>query len=317
MRSTHLRHVLVAAAAGAALLMTACGSDGATQAAGSRSGAKESAIPALTVNATIRAVLPKKYQDGGVLIVGTPQNNAPVINKNAAGGALEGIAPDVATALGQVLGVKFEFRDVQFPGVIPGLQSHKFDVSMGFLADTKKRQEVLTFADLIVNKSGFIVKKGNPTNFTDLPDACGHKLGGLQGGQQVAKMQAADAACRSAGKPGVEVKQYTSPSDALAQVQSGAIDSYMGPKLALQNTAETAGGGNVFAVLPPAYPDNPFGIAMAKDNVGLDQAILAAMKELKNNGTYDLILKKYGAEEYALRPDQVVINGAGTPAFTG
>ena len=317
MRSTHLRHMLVAAAAGTVLLMTACGNGGGTPVAGSPSDAKKSAAPALTVNAAIRALLPKKFQDGGVVVVGTPQNNAPVINKDAASGRLEGIAPEVATALGQLLGVKFDFQDVQFPGVIPGLQSHKFDVSMGFLADTKKRQEVLTFVDLLVNKSGFIVKKGNPTGFTDLPEACGHKLGGLQGGQQVARMQAADTACRSAGKPGVEVKQYASPSDALAQVQSGVIDGYMGPKLALQDTAETAGGGNVFAVLSPAYPDNPFGIATAKDNGGLDQAILAAMKEIKTNGAYDRILTRYGAGEYALRPDQVVINGAGTSAFTG
>jgi polar amino acid transport system substrate-binding protein len=315
MRSIHLRHVMVAVAAGAALLTTACGDGGATPAAGSPSGASGSVAPALTVNAAIRALLPKTYQDKGVVVVGTPQNNAPMINKDSASGNLEGIAPEVAAALGQLLGVKFEFQDVQFPGVIPGLQSHKFDVSMGFLADTKQRQEVLTFVDLVTNKSGFIVKKGNPTRFTDLPEACGHKLGGLQGGQQVARMQAADAACRSAGKPGVEVKQYTSPSDALAQVQSAVIDAYMGPKLSLQDTAKTAGGGNVFAVLAPAYPDNPYGIAMAKDNGGLDQAILAAMKELKSNGAYERILKKYSAEEYGLRPDQVVINGAGTPAF--
>jgi polar amino acid transport system substrate-binding protein len=316
MRSIYLRHVMAAAAVGTALLLTACGNGDATSAADNPSDAKDAAAPALKVNASIRALLPKKYQDSGVVVVGTPQNNAPVINKDAGSGQLEGIAPEVAAALGQLLGVKFDFQEVQFPGVIPGLQSGKFDVSMGFLADTKKRQQVLTFVDLITNKSGFIVKKGNPTDFSDLPDACGHKLGGLQGGQQVARMQDADAACKAAGKKGLVIKQYTSPSDALAQVQSGVIDGYMGPKLAAQYTAKTAGGGNVFEVLPPAYPDNPFGIAMAKDSKGLDKAILAAMKELKTTGAYDRILKKYDAADYALRPDQVVINGAGTPAFT-
>ena len=54
-----------------------------------------------------------------------------------------------------------------------------------------------------------------------------------------------------------------------------------------------------FKLVGAAYAAAPYGLAMAKGN-GLDTAVLAALKVLMKNGTYQAIFNKWGLKSAAI-----------------
>lgn len=259
-------------------------------------------------------MLPTEIQEAGVIEIGTPLNNAPMIFLNAAGEPT-GAAFEVANALGAVLGVEVEFTELAFPGVIPGLQTTDFDLSMGVIGDTAERQQLLDFVDLMKNDSGLLVAKGNPEEVTDLTSLCGATVGTLAGALQIALVQDASATCEADGDDPITVNEYASGTDGQAQVASGRIAAYIAPFVSIAYTAKTAADGGTFEVTEARYPSNPWAIAMTKDRGTLADAVLGAMAEIVENGTYGDILAGYDVDDAALSSDQVLINGAGTAAF--
>jgi polar amino acid transport system substrate-binding protein len=96
----------------------------------------------------------------GKIVVGTATGYYPfeMADKD---GKLVGYDIDVANALGKELGVKVEFQNYAFSGLIPALQAHKVDLVIAGMTSTEKRKEVVDFSDtyftsgqaLLVNKN--------------------------------------------------------------------------------------------------------------------------------------------------------------------
>jgi polar amino acid transport system substrate-binding protein len=96
----------------------------------------------------------------GKIVVGTATGYYPfeMADKD---GKLVGYDIDVANALGKELGVKVEFQNYAFSGLIPALQAKKVDVVIAGMTITDKRKEVVDFSDsyftsgqaLLVNKN--------------------------------------------------------------------------------------------------------------------------------------------------------------------
>lgn len=270
---------------------------------------------ATAADSEIRDMLPEDIRKDGVLTVGTPFGNPPAIFVDEAGEPT-GIAHDLGQEIGALMGVDVEWRELQFSGVISGLQSGNFDISMGVIGDTPERQEILDFVDLMVNESVLLVVNGNPAGITELRDACGESIGVLAGSLQIERLAEASEDCSAAGESPIDVLEYASASDAQAQVQAGRVAAYFAPYLTLNHTANVAGGGNVFELADGSYPDNPWAIGMQKDRGELADALQRALLRLVENGTYAEILSKYDSPHAALAEEQVLINGAGSDAFT-
>jgi polar amino acid transport system substrate-binding protein len=303
---THQRSLAIGMVAlAASAVLTGC--------AGSTS-ATESPSASVSVHEDLKAMLPEEIKKSGVISVATPLNNPPAIMADASGHA-SGIAAEVAAGMGNILGVKFEFTESAFAGVIPGLQSGKFDVSMGVIGDTPERQKVLDFVDLMVNKSVLLVQKGNPEGVTDLESACGKSIGVLAGSLQIPKVQKASEACVAAGKSPIQINEYASTPDGQAQVASGRVAAYIAPYLILNHTAKTAGNSETFELASASYPENPWAIGFGKDRGQFAKALQGALQTMVEDGSYAAILSKYESPDAALTADQVLINGAGTAAF--
>lgn len=285
------------------LALAGCGSDGSagegTQASG---------------NAQLREFLPQEIRDAGELTVATPYGNPPTIFVDASGKPT-GIAYEIGEEIGKTLGIKMSWSELQFAGVIPGLQGGRFDLSMGVIGDTPERQKVLDFVDLMQNDSALLVPKNSSSKLSSLENACGRRVGVLAGSLQVKRVQGASGACTAAGKQPISMNEYSTTNDAQAQVASGRVDAYLAPYVIMSHTARTAGNGQTFEVMPVRYPDNPWAIGMQKNRGDLPKAIHGALQEVIKSGRYKEILDKYGASDAALTDDQVLINGAGTPPF--
>lgn len=298
---------------GALLAMTAagCSSGGGT---GSSNEAASSAPKSSTSgSASLADMLPAKIRDAGQIVVSNPLSNPPYAFLDTDGTTLHGIAPDLSKALEPLLGVKFKWVNTPFPGLIPGLQSGKFDMIWGSITDTKKREEVIDFVDYEKDGAVLLVKAGNPAGIQDITSLCGKVASALSGSVQINLLSTQSDKCTSSGGKAIDVKVYQSVADAELAVRSGKVDAFFAGLGAALYQVKTAGGGTVYATAGPVYDAQVYGAGINKSDSQLSQAIQAGIKQLIKDGTYKKIFEKYGLGQAAMTsPDEVTINGGTT-----
>jgi polar amino acid transport system substrate-binding protein len=85
-------------------------------------------------------------KSAGVLRVGTWLQYEPEMWKDLKTGEIKGFWVDMARKMADDLGVKVEFIDSDWDGLIPGLQAGKFDIVLAQMAITAKRALAVDFA---------------------------------------------------------------------------------------------------------------------------------------------------------------------------
>jgi polar amino acid transport system substrate-binding protein len=221
------------------------------------------------------------------------------------GHTVVGWDPDLGHALGKVMGVKFDFVNATFDTIIPGLQSGKYDLGMASFTDTKARQKVVDFVTYFKAGTSFYVKASGGPTINSLADLCGHSVAAERGTTQAADASAQNNKCKKAGKPGVAAQVYPDQNAANLALSSGRAQVGMADSPVAAYIVKKSEGQ--FRLTGKPYNTAPYGIAIPK-NSGLAQPILAALKKLIANGTYEAILKKWGVQQGAITTPR--INGA-------
>jgi polar amino acid transport system substrate-binding protein len=288
-------------------LVSACssGSEGGGAPKTSAGGAKDSSI---------QAMLPAAVRDAGVLRVGTPIHNPPVIYKD--GSKAVGMGAELITAVTDVMGLRVEYVETAFPGLFPALATHKFDVIAGVLLDdTVEREKATDMVSLGLSHAAFLVHKGNPKKLNAPSDVCGLVIGTLQGSdfEQIVTKLSQD--CTSNGKAKVDLKLYPDAPTVLAQLQAGRMDAFASTDTYATYMARTAGNGNTFDISPASYPGSVYGIALQKGDADLAKAMQAAIRKAIDSGSFAKIYAKYGVQDQLLSTDEILINGATQGAF--
>jgi polar amino acid transport system substrate-binding protein len=291
-----------AMAVAGALILTACGDQ-----TSSGSSTKES--EATSRSAPLLEKLPKKYQDAGVIKVGTDAAYAPMEYEE--GGKIVGIDPDIAAALGKELGVRFEFTSGTFDGLISSLNTGRQDIVMSAMSDTKARQEGLDdkgkktgkgvdFVDYFNSGVSLLVKKGNPQKIQSLDDLCGKKVAVQRGTTYEDTFKTQAAKCVKDGKGALTIEAFDTDAEAQTRVKSGGAVADLNDYPVAAHIAKTAGGGNTFEVVGDQTGAGPFGIAVDKDNTQLRDALKDALDAIIKNGEYTKVLEKWDVKDSAV-----------------
>jgi polar amino acid transport system substrate-binding protein len=295
-RSTFIGAVALAAAA---LATAGCGGGGG--------GTSASTTPTGTgagANTTIAAEVPESIRSKGTLVVAADATYAPNEFVGADGKTVEGMSPDLAQALGDVLGLQVKVVNASFDTIIPGLASGKYDLGISSFTDTKARERVVDFVTYFSAGTSFYVKSGGPTINT-LADLCGRSVAVERGTIQADDAHAQSEKCTAEGKTGVQVAVYPDQNAANLAISSGRQEVGMADSPVAAYIVKQSNGQ--FELTGEPYNTAPYGIAIPKGN-GMAQPVLDALKELMANGTYDAILEKWGIQEGAIT--NPVINGA-------
>jgi polar amino acid transport system substrate-binding protein len=254
---------------------------------------------------SVAAKVPAAIKKKGTLVVAADATYAPNEFIASDGKTVVGMDPDLAAALGRVMGLKMKIVNATFDTIIPGLQSHKYDLGMSSFTDTKARQKVVDFVTYFsAGTSFYVAAKGGPA-IGSLADLCGHTVAVERGTTQADDATAQSAACKKAGKPAVRVSVYPDQNAANLALSSGRAQVGMADSPVAAYIVKQS--GERFQLTGKPYATAPYGIAVPK-GTGLARPVLAALKVLIENGTYASILKKWGIQEGAItRPK---INGA-------
>lgn len=265
--------------------------------------AKPSNSSGIAIDKTLAAKVPAKIKSAGVITVATDPTYAPF--ESITGGKVVGLDADLATQIGQVLGLKVNFKQQSFDSIVPALQANDADMALSSIGDTKKREGVVDFATAYWNGTLLLVKKGNPLKGTPAL-ACNMNVGVIRGSlQQTDFLPAQDAKCVAKGKKAPVASVFQTSQQAALALQSGRIDAVLSDA---PTVAQAAASDPGLAVAGPISRNpNPAGVAFPKGSE-LVAPVNGAINVLIKNGAYAKILKKYNLESIAIKTSE--INGA-------
>ena len=273
MKKISRRSFLAAAAvSAAALAMTACGGS-ASSAASSVASSAASSTAAASGAAALSTVLAGKL---------TMATNAtfPPYEMTTDSGEIEGIDVDTAKAIAEKLGLELQVDDMEFDAALLSVQQGKADIVMAGVTVTDERKAVMDFSDSYATGiQSIIVPNGSDIASPD--DLAGKKIGTQRGttGYIYCSDDFGDDA----------VVAYDSGLTAVQALNNGQVDAVVIDNAPAKEYVAANPG---LKVLDTSYAEEDYAIGLAKGSA-LEDAINAALEELKADGTLQSIVDKY------------------------
>jgi cystine transport system substrate-binding protein len=227
-----------------------------------------------------------QVRSSGVLKVGTQGTYAPFTYHDPASGQLTGFDVEVARAVGVKLGVKVEFVEGPWDGLVAGLDDHRYDLVANEITITPQRQQKYDFSTpYVVSRGALIVKAGNNAihSFKDLK------------GKKVAVALSSNFG-QLALQYGAQVLNNTDLFQSIALVKDGRADATLNDRLAYLDFLKHHPDAQIkFAATDSNTELEAF--ILNKGQPELKAAIDRALAQIKSDGTYQRISKKYFGED--------------------
>lgn len=197
-------------------------------------------------------------------------------------GVLVGYDVDLAAILFKDLGVKPEFVDTQWSGIVPALMAGKFDLIMSSLSYTKERMQKVSYSIPYADSSlALLIRAADAGKIKSFDDLSGKPIG-LKAGtpEEVAlpEFSAKVAAARGTGFG--DVKVFDSDPLSILALRQGTVDGVISNLTNLSLVLKQQPG--VFAVVQKVAGSSLAGIGIRKEDVELkayvDEQILKATK---------------------------------------
>ncbi len=225
-------------------------------------------------------------------------------------GTRDGLNVDLCGALAQRMGLKIEWVNLAFPGLVPGLQAKRFDALCTAIFINPDRLRIMNMVPYVAWGEGVMVPKastlatgckptaGNNDSYAPCFDElAGKKVSVAAGGTTFRHLTDESARMVKAGKAAIEIRAFDSNADAIQAIASGQVDA------ALLNDPQAAFFINRtnqnFKMAFTNYYSNSLALATLKPNTALADAFVVALNAMKADGTYKRILDKWGVAEVA------------------
>jgi polar amino acid transport system substrate-binding protein len=247
--------------------------------------------------AALRAQLPESIRSSCVLRVGTDPELRPAEFIDPTSHAIVGYDPDLIKAMANVLGLNVEFVQSAYAGLIPGLLAGRSDILGGAVTDTQTREQQVDFVGYMKNYQISLATASNPHHISGDPlSICGLRVGLEIGGvdQQFAPLL--KNGCAAAHKPAPTITNYTGQSAKTLALQSGRVDATFYTPIAFP-VLQKATNNAFVSFQVSGVPVQLLGIAVPKNQKGLQNAVLGALKIVQANGQYHQILTKWGVSD--------------------
>jgi polar amino acid transport system substrate-binding protein len=297
------RHALVAGAVLFALTVaSACGSDRADGGA---------APPAAAFDQGLHDRLPAGILKRGTIRVGGSDPYPPAAFYGPDGRTVVGFEPDLAAELGRVLGVRFEFVSLSFSDLLPQLRRHRIDIAMASMTDTAEREKQADFVNYFQAGTAIIVQRGNPQGISDLKDLCGKVVAVAEDTVQVDLLRRTQKGCGAGER--IHIRPYGDNANALVQLRTGravAVLSDYPPAVQLSTDQRTSAHYQLAA--STQYEPSPYGMAVAKDQTELRDALRDALQHVMRSGGYADVLRRWGVPSGALEAATINAGGGAT-----
>ena len=220
---------------------------------------------------------------GGSWSVGTEPAFPPFESTN--NGKLEGFDIDLLNAIGAKAGKTINFQSLPFDGLIPALQGGTINAAVSAMTITDERAKTVDFSDPYIESGLAIAVAKKTTDIQSLDDLKGKKIAVQIG------TTGADAASKV---PDAKVSSFDSAPLALQELVNGNVDAVINDAPVTKYAIST---GNIpgVMVVGKQLTSESYGIALPKGSKDVE-TVNKALSEIKADGTYDTIYKKWFGE---------------------
>ena len=207
----------------------------------------------------------------------------------------DGFDIDIGKALATAMGLNFAVVNTPFDGIIPALNSKKFDIMVSAMTITDTRKTAVDFIPYFVAGESFVVAKNSTLTLTKLSDLCGHKVAAESGTAELDEANGLNKAGAPCANNKVKVTTFQKDTEALTELKKGNVeihftDSPVAAYEVLQDSSNLKLSGGIIEVAPE-------GIALRKNDPALESPVTAAFNQIKTDGTYASILAKWNVSD--------------------
>jgi len=222
----------------------------------------------------------------GTITVGTT-GSAPPFTMIGDDGDLDGYDIAVMKKLAADLGVKVEFKQLDWAGLLPGLVGHRFDVVASGVTRTAERlksTDMIMLSPYIVNGVA-VTRLAANDKIKGWDDVCGKSVGVVRGATEIDAIKATlPAGCLG------PVKEYPGWTELSLDLKNHRIDwigmDDLGPSyLAAKDKSIT--------VLPEVRSEKTQSIAVAPQDKDLAAAMDKLLARYREDGTLNQLIKQY------------------------
>ncbi|NMA82539.1 MAG: basic amino acid ABC transporter substrate-binding protein, partial [Epulopiscium sp.] len=212
------------------------------------------------------------------LILGTNAEFPPFEYRE--GEEIVGFDIDLGKEIAKELGLELKVEDMIFDGLIPALQAGKIDIILAGMTIKPDRLENANFSDFYFTASQMILLHKDNDTILGPDDLVKKKIGvqlGTTGDEVAQEIE------------GAEVIQFPAAYAALLELSNKKIDAVI---LDLEVAKRFLTQNKDLKMLDIELTEEEYAAAINKKDTELLAQVNEALKTLKENGTYDTLLKK-------------------------
>jgi ABC-type amino acid transport substrate-binding protein len=201
------------------------------------------------------------------------------------GGKLTGFDIEVGTLIADKLGMEAEFVEGQLAGLLPGLNSGKFDAVMSGLTMTEPRKQSITFSTPYLADGAVAVVKKDNTSVEQVSKLDGFTVGAIGGSGTESDVKAVGGF--------TELKAYPGAPEGFADVAAGRIDVFATGRIAAENFMKNSPLAAELKIVGDVYGTKPAGVGLPKADTEMKPKVDKIIEDLKADGTLEKLNQKW------------------------
>ncbi len=203
-------------------------------------------------------------------------------------GGFAGIDVEVAEAIAKKLGLELVVDDMGFDAALTAVQTGQSDIAMAGITVTEDRLEVMDFSDSYATGVQVVIVKSDSPAVQSLDDLAGAAMIGTQ------KATTGYIYCSDTPENGGYGEDHVIAFDTGALAVMALVNGQVDAVVIDNEPAKSFVAANEgLKILDTEFAVEDYAIGFAKGNTALKDAVNAAMKELKDDGTFQGIVDKY------------------------
>lgn len=232
---------------------------------------------------------------GKTVTFGADPQTPPYVVRDAADmNKLNGIAVDMAKAVMDCAGVKYEFVLGAWSGILPAVTSGQIDAMWDDLYYKPDRAKNVDFVMYMGAGTGVLVPVGNPKKVEKLDDFCGKIVAYGVGSIEEAATLKQQEVCKAGGKAEITTMPFQDLAAGLRLLESGRADILMWDLgyidfVAKNNPTKYT---RAFGIVSGFQ----MGVGIKKGNDDLVKAVYDGIRVIQADGTLKKIFAKYNTD---------------------
>ena len=226
-----------------------------------------------------------RIKSEGVLKIGTEGTYAPFTYHDASG-ALVGFDVEIGREVAKRIGVKAEFLEGKWDGLIAGLDARRYDAVINQVGITEARKAKYAFSDPYIASKAVLIVRDDNDDIKSFPDLKGKK--------------SAQSLTSNFGKlaeqNGAELVGTDGFDQSIQLLLTGRADATINDSLSFLDFKKHKPDANVKIAAQEENADHS-GVIVRKGDPELVAAINKALADIKADGTYQKIADTYFGQD--------------------